>query len=53
MVPWNETLSAVSEFNLLKAQSWKKKKNNNNNNNKTTKKQQQQPIKMSNSNNAN
>ena len=51
MAPWNETLSAVSEFNLLKAQSWKKK--NNNNNNKTTKKQQQQPIKMSNSNNAN
>ena len=25
MAPWNETLSAVSEFNLLKAQSWKKK----------------------------
>ena len=49
MVPWNETLSVVSEFNLLKAQSWKKKKKNY----KTTKKQQQQPINMSNSKNAN
>ena len=26
MLPWNETLSAVSDFNLLKAQSYKKKK---------------------------
>ena len=25
MFPWNETLSAVSDFNLLKAQSWKTK----------------------------
>ena len=25
MTPWNETLSAVSDLNLLKAQSWKKK----------------------------
>ena len=30
MTPWNETLSAVSEFNLLKAQSWGKKNYNNN-----------------------
>ena len=26
MTPWNETLSAVSALNLLKAQPWKKKK---------------------------
>ena len=25
MTPWNETLSAVSDLNLLKVQSWKKK----------------------------
>ena len=26
MLPWKETLSAVSDFNLLKAQSYEKKK---------------------------
>ena len=46
MVPWNETLSAVSDFNLLKAQSWKKKTNkqtDKTNKNKT----KQKDIKMS------
>ena len=29
MLPWKETLSAVSDFNLLKAQSYEKKKQKN------------------------